>query len=168
MSISMHAASSPIFVRALSNMLSWLDIAEAHAKERDFDANNYLALRFAPDMLPFTSQVQVASDVAKRCVARLAQVEAPAWEDDEVTLDELRARINKTIAYVESLSADEINKSADLEISFPLPSGALQFTGESFLQSFAIPNFYFHVTQAYTLLRHAGVKLGKMDFLGAP
>lgn len=168
MSISMHAASNPVFVRSLTNMLTWLDIAEAHAKERGFDADNYLALRFAPDMLPFASQVQVASDAAKRCVARLAQVEAPAWEDDEATLDQLRARIKKTIEYVQSVSEDDINKSGDLEISFPLPSGALQFTGESFLQSFALPNFYFHITQTYTLLRHAGVKLGKMDFLGAP
>lgn len=166
-SLSMHSASAPVFVRILGNMLQWLDRAEAHAQARKFDANNYLGLRLAPDMLPFARQIQIASDAAKGCMSRLAGTEIPKWEDNEATLDELRARIRKTLDHVQSFAPAQIDGSDERAISVPMRSGdALQFTGETFLKHFALPNFFFHATSAYALLRHAGVELGKADFLG--
>ncbi len=169
MSLSMHSASVPIFVRMLHNMLVWLDKAEAYAKARKFDPANFLGLRFAPDMLPFTRQIQIASDAVKNCVARLAGSEPPKWADDEATFDELRARIRKTIDYAESVPAAKIDGSDAREIVMPAgPGRTLTFSGEVFLKHFSLPNFFFHVTITYALLRQAGVELGKMDYLGAP
>lgn len=169
MAISMHAASVPIFVRMLGNMLAWLDKAEAHAKEKGFDPNNYLGLRLAPDMLPFARQIQIASDNVKGCLARLAGTEPPKWADDETTLDELRARIRKAIDYAQSMPVASIDGSEGREIALPRPTGEpLRFRGEVFLKHFALPNVFFHVTMTYALLRQAGVGLGKMDYLGAP
>jgi hypothetical protein len=163
----MHSASAPVFSRILGNMVVWLDRAEAHAQARKFDPNNYLGLRLAPDMLPLSRQIQIASDGAKGCMSRLAGVEIPKWEDNEASLDELRARIRRTVAHVQSFSAAQIDSSDDRAISVPMRSGdALQFTGETFLKHFALPNFFFHATTTYALLRHAGVELGKADFLG--
>jgi uncharacterized protein len=167
MSLSMHSASAPVFTRMLGNMLAWLDRAQAHAEARKFDPVNYLGLRLAPDMLPFTSQIQIASDGAKGCMARLAGLEVPKWDDSEASLDELRARIRKTIAYVESFAPAQIDGSEGREIVLPTRSGEpLRFSGENFLKHFALPNFYFHATTTYLLLRHAGVELGKVNFLG--
>jgi hypothetical protein len=167
MSISMHSASAPVFVKMLGNLLGWLDKAEAHAAARKFDAANYLGLRLAPDMLPLTRQVQIASDSAKGAMARLAGVEAPKWEDNEATLPEVRARIRKTIDYVQGFSAAQIDGSEGREITIPRRSGEpLKFSGETFLKHYALPNFFFHVTTAYALLRHAGVDVGKSDYLG--
>jgi hypothetical protein len=169
MAISMHSASVPVFVRMLNNMLAWLDKAEAYAKARKFDPSNYLGLRLSPDMLPFARQIQIASDTTKNCVARLAGTEPPKWADDEATLDELRARIKKTIEYVQSVPAAKFDGSEQREITVPAgPGRTLTFTGETFLRGFSLPNFFFHVTMTYALLRHAGVELGKMDYLGAP
>lgn len=166
MSISMHSASAPIFIRQLNGMLVWLDKAQAHADARKFDAANYLGLRLAPDMLPFVRQIQIASDAAKGCMSRLAGSELPKWEDSEASFDELRARIAKTVAHVKSFSAAQIDGSESREIVIPMRGGeALKLDGESFLKFFALPNFYFHVGAAYMLLRHAGVELGKADFL---
>jgi len=163
----MHSATAPVFTRILGNMLHWLDRAEAHAQARKFDANNYLGLRLAPDMLPFARQIQIASDGAKGCMSRLAGAEIPKWEDNEATLDELRARIRKTLEHVQSFAPAQIDGSDERAITVPMRSGdALQFTGETFLKHFALPNFFFHATTAYALLRHAGVELGKADFLG--
>ncbi len=168
MSLSTHAISAPAFERALTNMLAWFDKAEAHATTRGFDPDLYLQARFAPDMFPLTRQVQVATDAVKGCVSRLAGVEAPSWPDEEKTLDELRARIRKAIDYAMSVPAAKIDAGAERDISLPLPSGAIHFTGETFITSFALPNFYFHAAMVYALLRHSGVQLGKMDYLGAP
>ena len=163
----MHSASAPVLIRILGNMLVWLDRAEAHAQARKFDPSNYLGLRLAPDMLPLSRQIQIASDAAKTCMSRLAGTEIPKWEDNEAGLDELHARIRKTVAHVQSFSAAQIDGSDDRAISVPMRSGeALQFSGETFLRQFALPNFYFHATTTYALLRHAGVELGKADFLG--
>jgi hypothetical protein len=163
----MHSASAPVFTRGLGNMLTWLDKAQAHAEARKFDAANYLGLRLAPDMLPFTRQIQITSDGAKACMSRLAGVEIPKWEDNEASLDDLRARIRKTLDYVQSFSAAQVDGSDGRAITVPMRSGdALQFTGESFLKLYVLPNFYFHSTATYLLLRHAGVELGKADFLG--
>lgn len=165
--ISMHAASVPAFAKMLGNMLSWLEAAKAHAEARKFPADNYLGLRLAPDMLPFTKQIQIASDAAKGCVARLAGQEIPKYEDDEATLAELAERIRKTRDYVLSVPEAAFEGSEDREITIPRRSGeALKFDGLSYLTHFAQPNFYFHATTTYALLRHAGVPLGKSDYLG--
>jgi hypothetical protein len=167
MSLSMYSASAPVFSRILGNMLHWLDRAEAHAQARKFDPSNYLGLRLAPDMLPFVRQIQIVSDGAKGCMSRLAGTEIPKWEDTEASLDELRARIRKTIEHVQSFSAAQLDGSDERAIAIPMRSGdPLNFSGETFLKHFALPNFFFHATTAYALLRHAGVELGKADFLG--
>jgi len=167
MSISMHSASAPVFIRMFTNLLTWLDKAEAHAAARKFDAANYLGLRLAPDMLPFTRQIQIASDAAKGAMARLAGTEMPAWEDNEASLADLRARVQKTIDFVKSFSPAQIDGSEAKPITIPRRTGEpLQFDGETYLKHFALPNFYFHVTTTYALLRHAGVELGKGDYLG--
>jgi len=167
MAISMHSASAPIFLKMLGNLLTWLDKAEAHATARKFDAANYLGLRLAPDMLPFTRQIQIASDAAKGAMARLAGVEIPKWEDNEASFADLRARVQKTRDYVKSFAPSQIDGSEDREISVPMRSGeALKFSGEVFLKHYALPNFFFHMTTAYALLRHAGVEISKADYLG--
>ena len=169
MAISMHSASVPIFVRMLNNMLVWLDKAEAHAKARKFDPKNYLGMRLTPDMLPFTRQIQIASDAVKTCLSRLAGLEPPKWEDNETTLDELRARIKKAIDYAQSVPQASIDGSEAREIMLPMgPGRTMPFKGEVFLKSFSLPNFFFHCTMTYALLRQGGVELGKLDFLGAP
>jgi hypothetical protein len=168
MSLTMHNTSVPVFVRMFSNMLVWLDKAQAHAEARKFDTANYLGLRLAPDMLPFTKQVQIATDMAKGCVARLAGVEAPKWEDNEATLEALRERVRKALDYVQSIPAAQIDGSEQREILLPTRVGdPLRFTGEAYLKHYVLPNLYFHTTTAYALLRHAGVELGKRDYLGA-
>jgi len=162
----MHSASVPLFQRQLSALLGWLDKAEAYATARKFDANNLLQLRLAPDMLPLVSQVRIASDAAKGCVARLAGVEPPKFEDNEATLDDLRERVRKTLAYVASVSAASIDGSEEREIVIPMRTrDAIRLSGLVYLQHWALPNFYFHITTAYALLRQGGVELGKADFL---
>ena len=168
MPFSMYSASVPVFVRMLNNMLGWLDKAEAHAKAKKFDPNNWVGVRLTPDMLPFSAQIGIASDAAKGCVSRLAGVEVPKWEDKEVTLDELRARIRKTIDYVQSVPAAKIEGSEAREITMPMPSGPMKFSGEPLLTGLSMPNFMFHCTMTYALLRHGGVEIGKGDYLGAP
>jgi len=167
MSLSMHSASVPVFVRTLTAMLSWLDKAQAHAEARKFSPDNYLTLRLAPDMLTFKSQIQIASDMAKGCVARLAGVDVPSWEDNEATLEDLRARVRRTIDYVQSFGAAQIDGSDGREIVLPTRTGEpRRFSGENYLKQFVLPNFFFHSTTTYALLRSAGVELGKKDFLG--
>lgn len=168
MSLTMYSASVPVLARMLGNMLNWIDKAEAHAVARKFDSANYLGLRLAPDMLPFNRQIQIASDGAKGCVARLAGVEAPKWEDTEATLPELRERVRKTLDYVQGFTPGQIDGSEEREILLPTRQGEpMRFTGEAYLKHFVLPNFYFHATTTYALLRHGGVELGKRDYLGA-
>lgn len=163
----MYSASAPIFERCLGNMLGWLDKAEAHAKARQFDPTNYLGLRLAPDMLPFVSQIRIASDTAKGCLSRLAGAEVPKWADDEASLDDLRQRIRRTIDHVRSFTPAQIDGSESREIVLPLRNREpLRYDGETYLKQFALPNFFFHLTVAYALLRHAGVEIGKADYLG--
>jgi hypothetical protein len=165
--ISLHGASAPAFAKMLSNMLNWLDAAKAHAEARKFPADNYLALRLAPDMLPFARQIQIASDAAKGCVARLAGQEIPKYEDNEATLDELAERIRKTRDFILSVPAAAFEGGEGREITIPRRTGEpLKFDGLTYLNHFALPNFYFHTTTTYALLRHAGVPLGKADYLG--
>ena len=164
MSVSMYSASVPVLVRMLNNVLQWLDKAQAHAEAKKFESANYLTLRLAPDMLAFTRQVQIASDTAKGCAARLAGVENPKWEDTEASLDDLRARVRKTIDYIQSVPQAQIESGAEREIVITLRSGEVKFNGQRYLEHWALPNFYFHVTTAYALLRHAGVEIGKTDY----
>ncbi|HKC49802.1 MAG TPA: DUF1993 domain-containing protein [Myxococcota bacterium] len=167
MAISMHSASVPVFVRMLNNMLAWLDKAEAHAQAKKFDPNNYLGLRLSPDMLPFTRQIQISSDTVKNCLARLAGQEPPKWEDNEASLKELRARLTKTIEYAQSVPAAKIDGSEGKQVMVPMgPGRTVPFTGEVFFKHFSLPNFFFHCTMTYALLRQGGVELGKMDYLG--
>lgn len=164
--LTMHSASVPLFQKQLGAMLGWLDKAEAHAQARGFSADNYLQLRLAPDMLPFVSQIRIASDTAKGCAARLAGQEPPKFEDNEATFAELRERIRKTLDYVGSVPAEAFAGSEAREIVLPMRNrDPLRFAGDVYLKHWALPNFFFHVTTAYALLRHAGVALGKPDFL---
>jgi len=167
MSITMYSASVPGLLKTLGNMLGWLDKAQAHADARKFDSKNYLQLRLAPDMLPFVKQVQIACDSAKGCARRLGGVEAPVHDDSEQSLDELRRRIRETVAFVESVPADRIVGSEERAIEIPARNREpRRFSGEDYLRHFALPTFYFHATMTYALLRHAGVEIGKADFLG--
>lgn len=167
MSLSMHSASAPVFVKLLGNMLNWLDAARAHAETKKFDTSVYMTLRLAPDMLPLPRQIQIASDAAKGCMARLAGQPVPSWEDKEANLDELAERIRRTIDFVNSVPAELVDGSEERVIEVPRRTGdPLKFRGEDFLRHFALANFYFHVTTTYALLRQAGVPLGKMDYLG--
>jgi len=167
MPLSMHAMSVPIFVRTLTNMLVWLDKAEAHAAAKKFDAKNFLTQRLTPDMLPFSAQIQIATDSVKGCLSRLSGSEAPRWPDTEASFDELRARIRKAIDYAQSVPAAKLDGSEDREVQLPLgPGRTVPFKGEALLKHFSLPNFFFHCTMAYALLRAGGVELGKADFLG--
>jgi hypothetical protein len=167
MSFSMYSASVPVFVRTLGNMVLWIDKAEAHAQAKKFDPTVYLAARLAPDMLPFPKQIQIACDAAKFCVARLAGVEAPKQEDNEASLADLKARIRKTIDFIQSVPAAKLQGSDVRDVVVPRRDGALTLSGEVYLKHYALPNFFFHSTTTYALLRHNGVELGKGDFLGA-
>ncbi len=168
MTISMHSASAPVFVRMLDNMTEWLLKAKAHAEAKPFSTDVYLQLRLAPDMLPLPRQIQICSDAAKGCIARLAGQAAPSFEDNEATLDELIERLRKTRDYVLSVPAEAVDGSEAREVSIPRRNGEpFKFSGIDYLRHFALPNFYFHAGMTYALLRQAGVPLGKMDYLGA-
>lgn len=168
MPLSMHQASAPIFIQMLSNMLGWLDKAEAHATAKKFDPNNFVGMRLTVDMLPFSAQIGIATDAVKGCLARLAGVEAPKWADDEKTLNDLRARLRKAIDYAQSIKPEQLEGSETREVTLPRPTGAVKMSGEAFLKGVALPNFFFHATMTYALLRQGGVDVGKGDFLGAP
>lgn len=167
MTLSIYSASVPVFERMLANMLAWLDKAKAHAEAKKFDTAVYLHARLAADMLPFPRQIQIACDNAKGCVARLAGVEVPKFEDNEATLDDLRARVQKTLDFVRSVPAEKFEGAEQREIELPMRGREpMRFKGEDYLRHFALPNFYFHATTTYALLRHYGVDVGKTDFLG--
>lgn len=166
MSLSMHQASVPVFVQMLSALNKVLDKAIAHAAARKIDQSVILGLRLYPDMLPFGRQVQIATDHAKNGSARLAGIEAPKFPDDEKNLEELKARVEKTIGFVKGLTPAQIDGSEEREITFPVGGKPMTFKGQPYLLSFAMPNFYFHTTAAYAILRHGGVEIGKRDFLG--
>ena len=167
MSLSMYQASIPVFVRMLGNLSALLDKAQAHAEQKKFDPAVLVSARLAPDMFPLSRQVQIACDSAKAGAARLAGIDIPSHPDTETTLPELKARIAKTIAFVQSVKAEQIDGSEARTITMKVGPQEMSFKGEQFLLGFAMPNFYFHLTTAYALLRHNGVSLGKGDFLGA-
>jgi hypothetical protein len=168
MTISIYSTSAPVLSRMLGNLGAWLDKAQAHADEKKFDSANYLALRLAPDMLPFASQVRIASDIARAAMVRLGGGDVPRYPDDEITLEALAERVRKSVAFVQTYKLEQLEGSDERAILHPQRSGdPLRFTGETFLQSWALPNVYFHTTVSYALLRQAGVDLGKADYLGA-
>jgi hypothetical protein len=166
MTISMHTASAPVFLRMLTNLDQLLAKAEDNAKARGFDPDLLVTQRLAPDMRPLSSQIQLASDSAKGAMARLSGGTPPAMPDTETTIDQLRARIAATIDYVKSVPAEAVDGSEERDVVLRTPSGDIPFKGLAFLTGFALPNFLFHVTTAYAILRHSGVPLGKLDFLG--
>jgi hypothetical protein len=170
MTISMSSASLPIFKTMLRNLDHFLDKAQAHAQARKFDPAALTTYRLAPDMLPLTRQILIACDAAKNGVARLSGAEAPKFEDNEATLDELKARIQKTLDWLGTVPADKLDGTEDKEITFPVGREATRtMKGEAYLKHWVLPNFFFHVTTAYAILRHNGVELGKADYLaGAP
>jgi uncharacterized protein len=166
MPITLSSASLPIFHTALANLDHCLAKAQANAAARKFDPNVLLGVRLAPDMLPLASQIRIACDAAKLAVARLSGTEAPKFEDNEATLDELRERIAKTQAYLAAVPTDSLDGREEADITFPVGRDKTRtMKGEAYLKHWAIPNFFFHVTTAYALLRHNGVDLGKSDFL---
>jgi len=165
MSVSLYDISIPTYRRGLQNLASFLDKAEAHAKAEGADLATYAQARLAPDMHPFTRQVQLASDAAKSGAARLAGVEAPKMEDVETTFPELKARIAKTVAFLDTIPKAQVDARHSAVIELPLPGRTMTFTAPDFLMQFSLANFLFHVTTAYALLRAKGVPLGKMDFL---
>ena len=166
MSISMHKASAPVFLRMLGNLDALLDKAEKYAKDRNFDPNLLVTSRLAPDMRPLSAQIQFASDTAKFAMARLSGGTAPSMADTETTIAELRERIKKTVDYIKSVPASAIDGSEEREVVLKFPNGEMKFAGLNYLTGFVLPNFLFHVTTAYAILRHNGVPLGKGDFLG--
>ena len=166
MNISMHAMSHGVFRKALTQLLHVMDKAAANAKARSFDTSVLVNARLAPDMLPFAKQIQLTSDFAKNSMARLAAVDPPKFEDSEVTMDELVARVKKTIDYIDSVSPAALEGSETRDIKIVLRDRTVEFKGLPFLQTWAIPNFFFHYVTAYNLLRHNGVDIGKRDFLG--
>jgi len=166
MSLSMYQASAPVFVTMLNNLAAILEKAEAHAKERNIDESVLLNWRFAPDMFPLTRQVQIATDFAKGTAARLAGVDVPKYADDETSFAGLRQRIAKTVTFVEAFRPADIDGSEDRDVSLTAGSRELHFKGQPYLLNFALPNFYFHVTTAYDILRNNGLEIGKDDFMG--
>jgi hypothetical protein len=165
--MSMSSAAIPSFELGLNALSAMLDKAEAYAKAKGFDSAVLLNTRLFPDMFPLSRQVQIACDQAKGGGARLAGVEPPKHEDSEKTIAELKARIATTLAFVQTLDRAKIDGAGERELTFPLgPQNKGHMRGADYLNHFVLPNFYFHITAAYAILRHCGVELGKRDFLG--
>jgi hypothetical protein len=164
----MYQASTPRFANILRNLSAILEKAEAHCTAKKIDPSALTTYRFFPDMFPFTRQVQIACDSAKGAVARLAGVDIPKHEDTEQTFADLKVRIAKTIDFLESVPASKVDGSEEKEIVLQMRSGERRFKGMQYLLGHAYPNFYFHVTTAYNILRHNGVEVGKADFIGKP
>lgn len=168
MTISMYQVTVPSLVRSLNNLVTILEKGANHAEAKKIDPSVLIASRLSPDMLPLSRQVHIASDIARRGVARLAGVEAPTIEDNETTFAELGDRLRNVISFIESFTPEQIDGSEEKVITLSIGKETMTFTGQSYLLFFVLPNVYFHVTTAYDILRHCGVELGKRDFLGAP
>ena len=166
MTLSMYQASVPVFLRGLKNLSGILNKGAADAAERKIDPTVFLTARLAPDMYTFTRQVQIASDHAKGATARLAGVEVPKFEDVEKSFEELQQRLTRVTEFIQTFDAAKFDGSEEREISLPVGARTLTFRGPTYLLNFALPNFYFHATTAYAILRHNGVGVGKRDFIG--
>jgi hypothetical protein len=157
--------SVPVFLRGFSNLLRWLDKAQVFAGSDERMAE-LVSARLAPDMFTLRGQIQVATDMAKGCAARLSGVAAPVFNDDEVSIDDLRKRIAATVSFLEGLHAEPFQASAGAPVSLVIPYGTLIFSPQDYILQFSLPNFFFHLSTSYDILRHKGVPLGKMDYLG--
>lgn len=166
MSISMYSASVPVFTSMLQNLAHLLDKAQAMVTAKGIDELAITQYRLAPDMLPFTRQIQIACDAAKNGAARMSGVDAPKFADEEKTLAELQVRIQKTLAYLATVPATALDGTEDKDITFPVGKEATRtMKGQAYLTQWALPNLYFHITTAYNILRHNGVEIGKKDYL---
>jgi len=166
MAISMYSASAPVFARTLGALEVILDKAAAYAEARKIDPAVLLNARLSPDMFAFTRQVQIATDHAKGAPARLAGLPVPSFEDTEKTFPELKARIGRTLAFLATLKPEQIDGSEGRDIRLKVGGQDMAFKGQDYLLHFALPNFYFHATTAYAILRHNGLDIGKRDFMG--
>lgn len=166
MAISMYQSSVPVFTRMLGNLSTILGKAAEHAGNRKIDPAALLGARLFPDMFPLSRQVQVACDFAKGAAARLAGVEPPKYPDEEKSFDDLKARIARTIEYVKEFKPKQIDGSEGRAIAIPIGGQTYNFKGQGYLLNMVLPNFYFHVTTAYDILRHSGIEVGKRDFIG--
>lgn len=165
---SMYQTSVPVFVRTLTNLKNILQKAAKHAETGNIEPTDLLNARLAADMYTLTRQIQSAGDIAKACVARLAGGEPTAYEDTEATFPELISRVEKTIAYIRTFTPEQIYGSEERTATLLSPGGAIPFKGHQYLLYYALPNFFFHAVTAYAILRHKGVAIGKMDYLGRP
>jgi hypothetical protein len=166
MKMSMYEASIPMFIHSLNSLRAILEKGAAHAEAKKFDSSVLAASRLFPDMLPLINQVQIASDAAKGAAARLAGIDPPRFEDAEKTFPELIARIDKTLEFLKSVKPEQLEGSDERIVTLKVRSTTYEFPGLHFLRHWAIPNFFFHVTTAYDILRHNGVEIGKVDYLG--
>jgi hypothetical protein len=166
MAISMYQASIPQFTKMLTNLSNILQKGEAFAKAKNIDGTVLVGDRLAPDMFPLSKQVQIACDQVKNGMARLAGIESPKFDDQESTFEQLQERIEKTIAFAQSIQPAQVDGTEAKEIKFSIKEWHFEFVGEQYLFTWIMPNFYFHVTTAYNILRHNGVEIGKADFLG--
>jgi hypothetical protein len=165
MSLSMYESTVPVLTRFLRNLSMWLDKAQAFADTKKFDSEVLVNSRLAPDMLNLARQVQIATDNAKGCAARLTGNEPPKYEDNEATIADLKARIAKTVVYLETHKAAAFDGSETRDVVLKFPSATFEFKGKDYVTAFLLPNFFFHVSMAYAILRHCGVEIGKYDFL---
>ncbi|MDO8899748.1 MAG: DUF1993 domain-containing protein [Phenylobacterium sp.] len=165
MALTLYDAAIPTYVQMLRNLAALLDKAEAHAKAKGQPLSDLLEARLAPDMHSLIGQIQLATDAAKGGAARLAGVTPPVMPDTETTYEDLKARVAKTLAFVETITPDQVSDDLERIIELPLPKGAMTFTAKDFVLTFSIPNFLFHVSMAYALLRHTGAPIGKLDYL---
>lgn len=165
--LSMYTASVPVFVRTLQNLVHVLEKGQAHAAAREYPSERLLQARLAPDMHPLVRQVQIATDMVKNGSARLAGIEAPKFADEETTFEELHARIARAIDFMRSLQPAQIDGSEARDIVLNFGATRLEFNGHDYLLDFVLPNLFFHVSIAYAILRQSGVKLGKLDYMGA-
>jgi hypothetical protein len=164
--LTMYQASVPVFIKMLNNLSAIIAKAEAHAEAKKIEPSVFINARLSPDMFAFARQVQIATDTAKGCVARLAGIEVPSYADTETTFSELQDRIRTTVNFLQSFKPEQIDGSEDNTITLKLRGNPVAFTGMNNLLGFALPNFFFHVTTAYAILRHHGADIGKPDFLG--
>ena len=168
MSLSMYESSIPVLVRNLNNLSAYLAKGADYASEKEIDDAVLVNARLFPNMFDLAHQIQIACDVSKGAAARLSGIEAPKFEDNEASFEELQTRISNTIKFLESVPADQIDGTEEKEIILPAGDKEFKFSGRDYLQTFVLPNVYFHAVTAYNILRHNGVEIGKMDFLGAP
>ncbi len=167
MTISMYQSSIPVFIRNLENLSTILKKAETHAEAKKIDQSVLLNARLFPDMFPLVRQVQIVSDAVKAGAARLAEVEVPTYSDTEASFAELQERISKTVKFLQSLKADQVDGKEELKISYVQRNKESNFIGQPYLLNYVLPNLYFHISIAYAILRHSGVEIGKRDYLGS-